>query len=48
MIDLIGLPCLIICRTTLTSTVMPRSLNDPVWLLPQSLIHRSGSPRLAP
>jgi hypothetical protein len=26
----IGLPCLIICFTTLTSTVMPRSLNDPV------------------
>ena len=40
----IGLPCAIICLTTLTSTVMPRSLNEPVWLLPHSLTHRSSSP----
>src|SRR5712671_5961980 len=39
-----GLPCAIICLTTLTSTVMPRSLKLPVWLLPHSLIHRSSMP----
>src|SRR6266702_4759762 len=40
----IGAPWAIICLTTLTSTVMPRSLKLPVWLLPQSLIHRSSRP----
>ena len=39
-----GLPSAIICRTTETSTVMPRSLNEPVWLLPHILTQRSGRP----
>jgi len=39
-----GFPSAIICFTTLTSTVIPRSLNDPVWLLPQSLSQRSSRP----
>ena len=43
-----GLPCAIICLTTLTSTVMPRSLKLPVWLLPHSLIHRSSRPTECP
>ena len=43
-----SLPSAIICRTIDTSTVMPRSLNDPVWLLPHCLIHRSGTPILSP
>ena len=41
-------PGAIICRTTETSTVMPRSLNDPVCELPHCLIHRSSTPRLRP
>src|SRR5260370_7035925 len=44
----IGLPCAITCLTTLTSTVMPRSLKLPVWLLPHSLIHRSSRPSVWP
>src|SRR5579864_2621214 len=44
----IGEPLTIICLTTLTSTVMPRSLKLPVWLLPQSLIHRSSRPNDCP
>src|SRR5438477_9371033 len=40
----IGEPCAIICLTTLTRTVMPRSLKLPVWLLPHSLIQRSSRP----
>ena len=44
----IGAPSAIICFTTLTSTVIPRSLKDPVWLLPQSLIQRSESPSVRP
>ena len=43
-----GLPLAIICLTTDTSTVIPRSLNEPVWLLPQSLIQRSGTPICLP
>src|SRR5919201_3282465 len=43
-----GLPCAIICLTTLTSTVMPRSLKLPVWLLPHSLIHKSSRPKDCP
>ena len=41
---LIGAPSEIICLTCDTSTVMPRSLNDPLWVLPHSLIHRSSTP----
>ena len=43
-----GEPRAIICLTTLTSTVMPRSLNDPVWLLPDCFTHRSGTPISSP
>ncbi len=45
---LIGAPSEIICLTCETSTVMPRSLNDPLWVLPQSLIHRSSTPMTLP
>ncbi len=34
--------------TRLTSTVMPRSLNEPVWLLPHCLTHRSSTPSSRP
>jgi hypothetical protein len=37
-------PSRIAWRTTLTSTVIPRSLKEPVWLLPQSLTQRSSRP----
>ncbi len=37
-------PSAIICFTCETSTVMPRSLNDPVWLLPHSFIQRPARP----
>ena len=37
-------PSAIICLTTDTSTVMPRSLNDPVCELPHIFTHRSSSP----
>ena len=43
-----GWPSAIICRTTLTSTVIPRSLKEPVWLFPQSLIHSSERPNDLP
>ena len=39
------LPLRIISCTAETSTVIPRSLNDPVWLLPHCLIHTSVKPR---
>src|SRR5689334_10340676 len=38
-----GTPPAIICRTTETRTVIPRSLNDPVCELPHCLIHRSST-----
>ena len=38
-----GTPSAIICLTTETSTVIPRSLNEPVWELPHCLIHRSST-----
>jgi hypothetical protein len=37
-----------ISRTAETSTVIPRSLNEPVWLLPHCLIHTSDRPRDRP
>jgi len=41
--------CAIIWLTALTSTVIPRSLNDPVWLTPHCLTHSSGPmPRSRP
>ena len=43
-----GAPSEIICLTCETSTVMPRSLNEPLWVLPQSLIHRSFTPTIFP
>ena len=42
-----GAPSAIICLTTETSTVMPRSLNDPVCELPHCLTHRSLEAELA-
>ena len=39
-------PSAIICLTTETSTVMPRSLNDPVCELPHCLTHRSSTPSM--
>ena len=44
----IGVPSSIICFTVLTNTVMPRSLKEPVWLLPQFLIHTSLRPIVRP
>jgi hypothetical protein len=41
-------PSLSICRTTDTSTVMPRSLNEPVCELPHCLIQRSSTPIARP
>ena len=38
-----GAPSAIICFTTDTSTVMPRSLKDPVWELPHCLTQRSST-----
>ena len=38
-----GTPSAIICLTTETSTVMPRSLNDPVCELPHCLTQRSST-----
>jgi threonine synthase len=43
-----GLPSAIICLTTETSTVMPRSLKDPVCELPHIFTHRSPSPSSRP
>jgi hypothetical protein len=37
-------PRRIISRTADTSTVIPRSLNEPVWELPHCFTHRSLSP----
>ena len=45
---LIGAPSEIICLTCDTSTVMPRSLNEPLWVLPHSLIQRSSTPSTLP
>ncbi len=39
-------PRAIISFTIETSTVMPRSLNEPVWLLPHIFIHRSFMPSI--
>ena len=33
--------------TWLTSTVMPRSLKDPVWLFPHCLTHKSFMPSVS-
>ena len=44
----IALPCSIICLTIETSTVIPRSLNDPVCELPHCFTHRSSSPSVRP
>ena len=41
-------PLRIIWRTTDTSTVMPRSLNDPVCEFPHCFTHSSLSPTSAP
>src|SRR5215467_12501965 len=41
---LIGAPSEIICFTCETSTVMPRSLNEPLCVFPQSLIQSSSTP----
>src|SRR3954470_14855322 len=41
-------PLAIICLTTDTSTVIPRSLKDPVCELPHCLTHRSSSPSSLP
>src|ERR1044071_203154 len=45
---LIGAPSEIICLTWETSTVMPRSLKEPLWVFPHSLIHRSFNPITLP
>jgi hypothetical protein len=42
------LPRRIISRTAETSTVMPRSLKEPVWLLPHCFTQRSRSPMERP
>ena len=39
-----SVPSLMACRTTLTSTVIPRSLKLPVCELPHSFSHRSPRP----
>ena len=44
----ISFPSWRICLTIETSTVIPRSLKDPVWLLPHCLIQRSSSPQRLP
>ena len=41
-------PRRIMSLTTETSTVMPRSLKEPVWLLPHILTQRSLMPSIAP
>lgn len=43
-----GLPMARICCTAETRTVIPRSLKEPVWLLPLSFTHRSGTPICSP
>ena len=42
-----GLPCLRMWFTCETSAVMPRSLNEPVWLLPHCFTQRSFMPRFS-
>src|SRR5690606_31456558 len=44
----IGTPSLRMRFTCDTSTVMPRSLNEPVWELPHSLTHKSLRPSCSP
>src|SRR4029078_5121150 len=44
----ICLPVAIICRTIDTSTVIPRSLDDPVGELPHSFTHTSSTPMPRP
>ena len=39
-----GLPCFLILFTWDTSAVIPRSLKEPVWLLPHCFTHRSFMP----
>src|SRR4051812_7692231 len=41
-------PCATAWRTTLTSTVIPRSLKEPVWLLPHILTQSSSQPSCRP
>src|SRR6476661_11102138 len=41
-------PSATICLTTETRTVIPRSLNDPVWELPHCLTQRSSMPSSRP
>ena len=41
-------PSAIIWLTMETKTVMPKSLNEPVWLLPHCFIHKSSMPSSAP
>ena len=43
-----GTPSAIICFTWETSTVIPRSLNEPVWLRPHCFTHRSRTPITLP
>src|ERR1043166_3921763 len=45
---LIGAPSEIICFTCDTSTVIPRSLNEPLCVLPQSFTHSSFTPIILP
>src|SRR4051812_14015381 len=45
---LMGAPSEIICFTCDTSTVMPRSLNEPLWVLPQSFTQRLSTPTTLP
>ena len=44
----ISLPRAIISFTIETRTVIPRSLKEPVWVLPHCLIQRSSTPSWAP
>jgi hypothetical protein len=43
-----GTPFAIICFTCETSTVIPRSLKEPVWLRPHCLTQRSRTPITLP
>jgi hypothetical protein len=44
----IGFPSRMSSFTIDTSTVMPRSLKEPVWVLPHCLIQRSSTPTWLP
>src|SRR5436305_14264252 len=44
----IGAPSAIICLTWETSTVMPRSLKEPLCVLPHSFTHNSFTPIIFP